>query len=178
VGLGLAMVYNIITQHNQGFIEIASKDGKGTTFHIYLPKAQTKIVADFKEAITIKGGTETLLVVDDDEMVAGLAETILTNVGYTVLIANDGMEALDIYAQNKDIIAAVILDLNMPKMSGKQVFEEMLKINPEVRVIISSGYGEDYSQQGILAEAKGNLSKPYEIDDLSWVVRNALEEIT
>ena len=107
-------------------------------------------------------------------MIASLAEAVLTNVGYSVLIANDGMEALEIYRQKMDLIAAVILDLNMPKMSGKQVYEELLKINPEVRVIISSGYGGEDSQQGVLSEAKANLSKPYELDDMTRIVRDVL----
>jgi len=174
-GLGLAMVYNIITKHNNGSIEIESAKGKGTTVHIHLPKAQTEVKDDSQKTATINGGTETLLVVDDDESVANMAEDMLSAVGYTVLIANEGKQALEIHAQNTDIIAAVILDLNMPEMSGKQVFEEMLKINPDVRIIISSGYGEEQAQQGILAEAKGCLSKPYRLEDLYKCVRVVLE---
>lgn len=174
-GLGLAMVYNIITKHNYGFIEIESKENIGTTFHIYLPKAQSEITEDSQKVVDTEGGTETILVVDDDEMVANMAEDMLSDVGYTVLIANDGKQAVDIYVQNMDSIAVVLLDLNMPKMSGKQVFEEMIKINPEVKVIISSGYSEEEVQQGTLAKAKGNLSKPYKVKDLYSLLRVVLE---
>lgn len=174
-GLGLAMVYNIITKHNQGYIEIESSKGKGTTFHIYLPKAQTKLTADSKKKVSSKGGTESLLLVDDDEMIANMAKEILNGAGYAVLVANDGMQALEIYKQRRDSISAVILDLNMPKMSGKQVFEEMIKINSKVKVIISSGYGEEDSYQGILSQAKGNLSKPYKLADLYSVVRSVID---
>lgn len=174
-GLGLAMVYNIITKHHHGFIEIESAQGKGATFHIYLLKAHIEIPTESKKPVALKRGIETILVVDDDEMITDIAEEMLTSIGYSVLIANGGIEALKIYAQQMDLISAVILDLNMPQMSGKKVFEEMLKINHEVKVIISSGYGEERSNQGVLADARGNLSKPYGAKDLSRVVRDVLD---
>lgn len=175
-GLGLAMVYNIITVRNHGFIEIDSEEGKGTTFHIYLPKNQSDTMTDDIKTLSIKGGSEIILLVDDDDMVISMAKEILNVAGYTVLIANNGNEALNIYAQNIDAISVVILDLNMPNMSGKQVLQKMLNINPEVKVIISSGLGVDDSQQEQLSEAKGNLSKPYKSEDLYRVVRETLDE--
>lgn len=174
-GLGLAMVYNIITKHNNGFVEIYNEKSEGTTFHIYLPKDQSKKITEVDKNVITKRGVETVLIVDDDKMITSMAEAILNDVGYMVLIANDGIEALNIYAKEKDSISVIILDLNMPKMSGKQVLEELLKITPEVKVIISSGFGVDLSQQGALSKAKGNLGKPYGIADLSRIVRNVID---
>ena len=174
-GLGLAMVYNIITRHHHGSIEIGSKEGKGTTFHIYLRKAHSEIIMVSQKSVANKSSSETILVVDDDELVANMVEGMLINIGYKVVIANDGIDALEIYTQNMDLVSAVILDLNMPNMSGKEVFQELLKLSPEVKVIISSGYGLEHSQQGVLAEAKGSLSKPYKLEDLYKLVRNVLD---
>ena len=174
-GLGLAMVYNIITRHHHGSIEIGSKEGKGTTFHIYLRKAHSEITMVSQKSVANKSSSETILVVDDDELVANMVEGMLINIGYKVVIANDGIDALEIYTQNMDLVSAVILDLNMPNMSGKEVFQELLKLSPEVKVIISSGYGLEHSQQGVLAEAKGSLSKPYKLEDLYKLVRNVLD---
>ena len=114
-----------------------------------------------------------LLIADDIELNRTIIRTILKKLGYTCQEASNGTEALEL--QNSERFDYIFMDLDMPEMSGKQVFEEMLKINPEVRVIISSGYGVEDSQEGILSEAKGNLSKPYELDDLSRVVRNVLD---
>ncbi|MCP4727142.1 MAG: response regulator, partial [bacterium] len=174
-GLGLAMVYNIITRINNGHVYIDSKEGKGTTFHIYLPKTQSGPGAEHKTPADLQGGTETILVVDDEPIVIKLSIKLLTEIGYTVLTAGDGNEALNIYKQQKDSIHAVILDLSMPQMSGKQVFQEMQKIDPDIKVIISSGHGEEYTNEGILAQAKGSVSKPYKIEDLAQMVRIVLD---
>ncbi|MCP4726586.1 MAG: PAS domain S-box protein [bacterium] len=174
-GLGLAMVYNIVTVICKGHIYIDSKEGKGTTFHIYLPLAQPETETESKKAIDIKGGTETILVVDDEQLVTELVYMQLTKNGYTVLTASDGIEGLKIYKEKKDSIDAVILDLAMPLMSGNQVFQELRDINPDVKVIISSGHGDEYSKKGILAEAKGNVGKPYTMKDLAQTVRTVLD---
>ncbi len=174
-GLGLAMVYNIVTRIYKGHIYIDSKAGKGTTFHIYLPKAQAISETDTKEVLDIKGGTETILVVDDESLVIKFTKKVLTNIGYTVLTASDGEEALKIYKKQKDSIDTVILDLTMPQMPGQLVFQKMLDINPEIKVIISSGFGDEYSKEGILAEAKGTVGKPYTMKDLAKTVRTVLD---
>ncbi|MCP4723598.1 MAG: PAS domain S-box protein, partial [bacterium] len=174
-GLGLAMVYNIISRIYNGHTYIDSKEGKGTTLHIYLPKAQPVDKVEKEKAVDIKGGTETILVVDDEENVRKFTKKLLTQVGYTVITASDGREALKIYKKQKDSIDTVILDLTMPQMSGKQVFQEMLDINPDVKVIISSGHGDEYSKKGILAEAKGNVGKPYKMKALAREVRKVLD---
>ena len=174
-GLGLAIVYNIVTRIHNGYIEIKSKEGKGTTFHIYLPKSQSKKEAKTKEVIGIMGGTETILVVDDEEIVLSLAETILKKYGYKVLTAVDGEKSLDIYKEKVGSIDAVILDLTMPEMSGKMVLERMLEISPDVKIIISSGHSEKYAREGILSLAKGYVKKPYKLSDLAQTVRVVLD---
>ncbi len=174
-GLGLAMVYTIVTGKCKGHIIIDSKKGKGATVHIYLPKAQIELKAEGKENIGIKGGTETILVVDDELLVRKFAQKLLTKIGYTVLTAGDGKEALKIYKKQKDSIDTVILDLTMPQMSGKQVFQKMLEIDPVVKVIISSGHSEDYTKEGILSQVNGNVTKPYLIENLAQTVRNVLD---
>ncbi|MFC1556020.1 PAS domain S-box protein [candidate division KSB1 bacterium] len=174
-GLGLAMVYNIVTQINGGHIWIDSKAGKGTTFHIYLPKASPDVEAESKMTNDIEGGTETILVVDDEPIVIKLTQNMLTDIGYTVLTASGGKEALKVYRKQKEEISAVILDLTMPQMSGKQVLHEISEINPDVKVIISSGHGDEYTKDGVLSKAKGNISKPFKMQDLAQAVRTALD---
>ena len=175
-GLGLAMVYNIVTNINNGHIYIDSKKGKGTTFHIYLPKAKSATVVEEENTFEMKGGSETILVVDDEPVIVGLCKNLLTHIGYTVLTASDGKEALKIYKKQQDSIDAVILDLSMPQMSGKQVFQEMLIINSDVKVIISSGHGDEHSKKGILAQAQGNIRKPYKTKDLARALRDVLDK--
>ncbi len=174
-GLGLAMVYNIVTRKCNGHIYIDSSEGKGTTFHMFLPKAQPEVIAESKTVTDIEGGTETILVVDDEQIVIELTQKILTDIGYTVLTAGDGKEALRIYKKQKDSIDTVILDITMPQMSGKKLFQELLDINPDVMVIISSGQGDKYSKEGIFVEAKGNIGKPYKMKTLAETVRSVLD---
>ena len=173
-GLGLAMVYNIVTRNHNGNIDIESTRGEGTTFHIYLPIAKPQEQAE-SEVMGVVGGNETVLIVEDEEMVCTLAETVLKNYGYRVLTALDGKEGLDIYAENKDSINLVLLDLTMPEMSGQMVFEEILKINPDAKVIISSGHSQEDTRQGIFSKAKAWVSKPYRTTDLAQTVRTVLD---
>ncbi|MFC1553678.1 PAS domain S-box protein [candidate division KSB1 bacterium] len=174
-GLGLAMVYNIITRIYKGHIFIESEEGKGTSFHLFLPKSKPEADEEEKKVLDIVGGTETILVIDDEENVRNLTEKLLTQIGYTVFTASDGKNALKIYKKQKESIDAVILDLTMPQMSGKQVFQMMLDINPAVKVIISSGHSDEYTKEGILAEAKSHVGKPYKINDLAKTVRTVLD---
>jgi len=174
-GLGLAMVYNIITRNHDGHINIESEEGKGTTFHIYLPKAYPKENAELEEIMGVAGGNETVLIIEDEEIVLNLAENILKKYGYNVLKADDGQKGLDTYIENKDSIDLVLLDLTMPEMSGQMVFEEMLRINPDVKVIISTGHTDEDARKGILSLAKDFVSKPYKTTDLAQAVRTVLD---
>ncbi len=174
-GLGLAMVYNIITRIYKGHIYIESKEGKGTTFHIYLPKAEPVQKIKDEKRPDIKGGSETILVAEDEEIVYDYVNTILGKYGYNVIIATDGAKATKLYKKNKDKISAVIIDLTMPGMSGQMFFEKMLKIDPDVKVIIMSGHDEEYTHAGILALAKGNIKKPFKMEVFAETVRKVLD---
>ncbi|MCP4726817.1 MAG: PAS domain S-box protein [bacterium] len=174
-GLGLAMVFNLVTRVHRGHISIESEEGRGTTFHIYLPKAQHEETAIESRMLDVSGGDETILVVDDEETVRKLAETMLITFGYKVLTAVDGKQALDKYQEQKDSIDAVILDLTMPMLSGEMVLRGMLEINPDIKVIISSGHSEEFAREGILSKAKGNIDKPYKMKDLAETVRTVLD---
>ncbi len=175
LGLGLAMVYNIVTRNHNGSIDIETVEGKGTTFHIYLPKAPPLEQAEPKEFMGVVGGNETVLIVEDEEMVLNLAKEVLKNYGYKVLTALNGRQGLDIFNKNKEHIDLVLLDLAMPEMSGQTVLDKMLKINPDVKVIISSGHSQEDSRKGILSKAKSYVSKPYKPTDLAQTVRTVLD---
>lgn len=173
-GLGLAMVHDIITKRHGGHIEIVSKVGKGTVFHMFLPKTDDECGMG-EEQLTIKGGTETILVVDDDLAVRESIKTALEDFGYSVILANDGEEGLTRFLENKEKIHAVLLDMIMPKMSGKELLKELLKIDPDVKVIISSGHREDQYADTIIKSAKNYLKKPFEIDVLESTLRQVLD---
>ncbi|MFC1553542.1 PAS domain S-box protein [candidate division KSB1 bacterium] len=174
-GLGLAMVYNIVNRIHKGHIAIESEEGGGTTFHLYLPKAAHKEPVKTSDAPDLPGGSETILIVDDEEMVLKLARTMLSNLGYNVITAIDGKQALEIYQEQKTSVDAVILDLTMPMLSGEMVLRGMLEINPDTKAIISSGHSKTTLREGILVNAKGNINKPYRIIDLASVVRRVLD---
>ncbi len=174
-GLGLAMVYNIITRNHNGHIAIESSKGVGTTFHIYLPKAHAR-TQKISEAISdIAGGNETILIIEDEEIVSTFAKSVLNKYGYNILLAEDGQKGLDTYIKNRDSIDLVILDLTMPEMAGQMAFEELLKFDNKVKVIISSVHSEEETRKGILSLAKGYVNKPYRMRELAQAVRTVMD---
>jgi len=178
-GLGLAMVFGIIKQH-QGWIECKSDPGKGTVFDIYLPRALEPIAVPAPAPLAdgVRGGTETILLADDEEVVGRLALTILERLGYKVLSALDGAEAVDIYRQRAKDIDLVILDLAMPRLSGADALRELRTINPAVSVLISSGYSSDEDLRTVeRAGVLGFIAKPYRAIDLARRVRAALDQV-
>ncbi|MBV5338240.1 MAG: PAS domain S-box protein [Deltaproteobacteria bacterium] len=175
-GLGLAMVYNIIRQL-QGFIDVYSEPGVGSTFKVYLPVLiPAGEFLSAAQAPAIVGGEGLILVVDDDELVRDMAEEALQIVGYTVLTAANGQEGVDLYRQHQDRIKAVLLDMAMPVMSGREAFLEMQKINPAVKVLLASGFRKDNRVEEILTlGVKDFLQKPYTITSLASAIKKVID---
>jgi PAS domain S-box-containing protein len=171
-GLGLAMVFGIIKQH-QGWIECESEIGKGTRFAIYLPRSQEPVLATATPSLaaTPGGGDETILLVDDEAIIRNLGRTILQRYGYKVLLAEDGQDALDVYRRRKGEIDLVILDLTMPRLSGRDTLRQLLEMDPRVRMLFSSGYSAEQvtgpERDGVL----GFVNKPYRPQELARQVR-------
>lgn len=177
-GMGLASVYGIIKNHG-GYIEVDSKKGKGTTFTIFLPASEKKFSKEKnlrKELLTGKG---TILLVDDEDMIIETGEQILKILGYKVLVARSGKEALNIYKQHKDNIDMIILDMIMPNMGGGETFNRIKKINPGVKVLLSSGYSIEGEADKILKQGcNGFLQKPFNIIELSQKIREIIDNDT
>lgn len=175
-GLGLSIVYGIIKQHN-GFINVYTEPGSGTTFRIYLPLTQAAVESGLKNtAIVLKGGKETILVADDDFLVRDLLEKTLNMFGYTVIVAIDGSDALSKFSENQISINLVILDVVMPKLNGKEVYDEIRKINPAIKVIFMSGYTRDIiHKRGVLDESVQFIPKPLDPKKLLLKIRNVLD---
>ena len=174
-GLGLSMAYNIIEAHN-GFIDVKSSLGVGTSFEIYLPVFEdTESVGDTivkKEEIVL--GTGRILIVDDEVMMRDIATGILQECGYSVMVAKNGKEAVDLYAKDGDNIDAVLLDSVMPVLSGKDATVQILKINPEAKVMITSGFNLDINSENYRVGAKMFLQKPYTMARLSNAMHKLL----
>ena len=177
-GLGLATSYGIIQQHG-GWIECHSEVGKGTRFEVYLHKCQVTETVKKKDHATIKGGTETILIVDDEAIVRVVAEGILRRQGYRIIAAQDGKEALEAVARDPEGIDLIMLDLTMPKLSGKDTFRELRSGKfPHIPVVICSGYLvelDDFEHEtGSIPE--GVVQKPYEVSFLASEVRSLLDK--
>ncbi|HYY95892.1 MAG TPA: PAS domain S-box protein, partial [Pyrinomonadaceae bacterium] len=175
-GLGLSMVFGIVKQHD-GLIEVYSEVGLGTTFKIYLPAEGEAVAEEARESLpAVRGGTETILVAEDEEALRGLARSILEDFGYTVLIAQDGAEALEIYAAERERINLVILDVVVPRMGGREAFEAIRSSGGGVPVIFMTGYSAEMVG-GQFAEEAGTplLQKPYSVEVFGRKVRGALD---
>lgn len=175
-GLGLAIVYGIVKNH-KGYIICQSKIASGTRFRIFFPAIRHEDRFEEKSAeIQTKGGNETILLVDDEEQVLQIGARILEKFGYNILNACNGEEALNIYRENQNRINLIILDMIMPKMSGRQCLREILKMNHDAKVIITSGFSADRSgDTDITKLIKGYIHKPYEVKYLLATVREVLD---
>ena len=176
-GLGLAMVYGIVKQ-NKGMIHVYSELGKGTTFKLYFPitkESVTEITSKKKQKAT--GGTETILVAEDDDMVRRLVVRMLEHAGYAVLEAKDGEETLNLYEKHADAIDMVLMDVVMPKLGGLEVMKEIKNINPQSRFLFCSGYYEGAGDTDfVIKEEFRMIAKPYKMTDLLVVIREILDD--
>jgi two-component system, cell cycle sensor histidine kinase and response regulator CckA len=175
-GLGMSMVYGIIKQNN-GFITVNSEVGTGSIFRVFLPLVLTDVAAIEKPAVSeFPIGSETILLVEDEDMVRNLAKKILARQGYRLIIAGNGGDA---YLQSENFsgrIHLLLTDVIMPNMNGKQLFERLLPRRPDLKVLYMSGYTEDaIASQGVLDEGTQFLQKPFTIETLSRKVRAVLD---
>jgi two-component system cell cycle sensor histidine kinase/response regulator CckA len=177
-GLGMAIVYNIIQSHG-GVIICDSKPGQGTVFEVYLPAIEnTYTHSDVKslEMGELTGGSETILVVDDEPVIRTTVKDILEGYGYTVLTVDSGEAALDVYGKDHDAISLVMLDLGMPGMGGRVCLDKLMEINPDVKVLVASGYIPDNQMQDVMtAGAARIIRKPYRLPELLGTVRVCLD---
>jgi two-component system, cell cycle sensor histidine kinase and response regulator CckA len=178
-GLGLAVVFGIIQTHH-GFIDVESEVGEGTTFKLYLPMLKTAgpvTVKDVEKFEEISGGTETLLVVEDEVMLMMSLQMVLFEKGYNVLTAKDGLEALKVYQENKDDIALVLTDLGLPTITGLEVCQRIKKIKSNERVILATGYLDpEMKSEFLKAGIQNFLFKPYDLRKVLNIIREVLDE--
>ena len=185
-GLGLAMVYKTIDDL-EGFIEIKSDMGVGTVFSIFLP-ASDKVLPEEQQipdrpesslydTTKTKTGVEQVLIIDDDEFMLQITEDILSRLGYDPITAANGKSGIEAYEKCKDKAAIVILDLMLPDLGGDEVFDELRKINPDINVLLVSGFKRDPRIADLLIRGcDGFLKKPYSIEELSQAIRDIIDE--
>ena len=176
-GLGLSVVYGIIRQHD-GLIDVYSEVGHGTSFNIYLPVAEESAEAITGESeVTLRRGIETILVAEDEAELRELAQTVLVELGYTVLLAQDGQEAVEIFAAQHKQIDLVLLDMVMPRLGGREAYQQICKLNGIVPALFMTGYSAEMAASTFVADTDIMImQKPYSIDELGRKVREALDQ--
>ncbi|MDY6986463.1 MAG: response regulator [Thermodesulfobacteriota bacterium] len=175
-GLGLASVYGIIKAHG-GYIDVYSEEGCGATFEIYMPAVEREVPKEMGAQTELLKGNQTVLLVDDEAMVASVANRMLKKLGYEVVTASSGKEALESFEPRHENIDIVILDMIMPDMNGGEVYDKIKEINPQARVLLSSGYSIDSQAADILKRGcDGFIQKPFGLRELSGRIREVLEK--
>jgi CheY-like chemotaxis protein len=176
-GLGLAVVYGIVQNHD-GFIDVRSAVGEGTTFEVYLPVSNEMLRENVNESVdqTLAAGRGTVLVVEDEPQVRKMLQAVLEKSGYTVVSAENGMEAVTQFEMYQKDIRLVILDMVMPEMSGHQCFHELKRIDPNVKILIITGYTTDGSVDDLVREgALQVIEKPFELHEFTAILQQAIQ---
>jgi PAS domain S-box-containing protein len=173
-GLGLASVYGIIKAHG-GYINVFSEEGQGATFHIYLPAIEGRVEDNPEASEGVVKGQGTVLLVDDEQIVIEAAEEMLKRLGYEVLSAENGQEAVDIYRKNHERIDMILLDMVMPAMGGGEAFDRIREVDPKAKVLLSSGYSLEGEAKEIMKRGcNAFIQKPFNLDQLSCKMREVL----
>jgi CheY-like chemotaxis protein len=174
-GLGLSTVYGIVKQ-SDGYISVYSEVGHGTTFKVYLPRVDEAVESEAAIEQAVSGGTETILIVEDEEMVRTLANTILKGFGYNVLEAANGAAGFQLCQEYQEQIHLLLTDVVMPQMSGRELATQVASLRPDMKVLYMSGYTDDVIvHHGVLEEGTPFLEKPFAPDALARKVRGALD---
>ncbi|MBW1781943.1 MAG: response regulator [Deltaproteobacteria bacterium] len=176
VGLGLASAYGIIRNHG-GFINVYSEKGKGTTFNIYLPASEKEVIEEKRLSEKVSKGSGTVMVVDDEELILDVLAPMLKRMGYDVLIARSGREAIQVYEENKDRIDIIVLDMVMPDMGGSETYDRISQMNPHVKVLLSSGYSINGQARKLLDRGCSDfIQKPFRVKQLAQKIREILDK--
>ena len=178
-GLGMAMVYGMVQQHD-GSIHVESELGRGTTVRLYLPLVEHKVPGAHPPAPHhTPRGNHTILIAEDEPLVATYAQRVLEQAGYRTLLARDGIEAVELFQRNADKIALVLLDVVMPKLNGHQVCEQIRKARSDLPIVFCTGYDPDSSLTGYVAQRSEILvTKPYSSQVLLTTVAEVLDAVT
>ncbi|WP_161957593.1 CHASE domain-containing protein [Mariprofundus sp. EBB-1] len=177
-GLGLSMVIGAIQSH-QGCIEVESSEGKGSTFSIYLPQEEVEEIASLSQSETVlpHGAGETVLLADDDPSLLDTGKELLESLGYRVLTAEDGLQAVDVFKAHKGEVSLVITDIMMPRLGGAEAAKLIHEIDPEIKIIFATGYSKDEERIAHLDSNVPILHKPYNINDFSRIIRDQLDNV-
>ncbi|MBI5193367.1 MAG: PAS domain S-box protein [Nitrospirae bacterium] len=174
-GLGLSIIYGIIKQHD-GYINVYSCPGEGTTFNIYFPVIRTKAEKPgVQKVVPARRGAETILLAEDEPDVRDVIKTLLESFGYKVIEAVDGEDAISRFKENEEYINLLVFDLLMPHKNGKEAYDEIKKINSDVRIVYISGYSDDIIRRSIFEEGFDFISKPLKPNDFLRKIRDVLD---
>jgi len=175
-GLGLASVYGVVKGHG-GYIDVESAEGYGTTFSLYFPASKKPVMEKRAFPAEVSAGTEAILLVDDEAMILSVGRELLETLGYQVLPARSGKDAVEVYSAKKEKIDMVILDMIMPELSGAETYDRLKEIDPEIKVLLSSGYSMNSQAEEILARGcDGFIQKPFNLNQLASKIREILSK--